>query len=488
MERPNLKNNFIFRLLYDMVTVVLPFITMPYVTRVLGPDGCGIYSYTHANVTYFVLFAVLGTSGYGIRTISRNRDNRNTYSTIFWEIEMLTICSSLIALAGFFCFFLFLEQYRTYYLILSIFIVSALLDISWFFTGLEQLSYMTCVFVTVKVLGTISIFVFVRSSDDLLVYFIINASVQFLSNLSMWIFAHKFLVRIPMKELHIFRHLKETLIFFIPTIAISIYTVLDKTLIGLITQETAQNGFYDNATQVINGVKTLVYVSIGFVMGARTSYLFANNRTKEVKEKIELSMNYIMFLAIGFGFGILGVASNFVPLFLGKKFAGAIPLLKLMTPLIAIVGISNCLGSLYYNPVGKRKTSAGFIIIGALSNLLCNLILIPHYGARGATIGTIIAESVISLLYLFFCDRFFSLKQLFLISYRKLFAGGLMLLEVIMIGKWSFNPYVVTLCQIIVGGVTYIVLLFILRDPIIQTITQYIEKSLANKRSRCHED
>ena len=171
---------------------------------------------------------------------------------------------------------------------------------------------MTSANILIKILGTICIFLFVKSPDDLTIYILINVSIQVVSNLSMWLFIPQYLVRVSFKELQIFRHLKETLIFFIPTIAISIYTVLDKTLIGLITHETAQNGYYDNATQIIGGVKAVVYVSIGMVMSARTSYLFAQHKTQEVKDKIQLTMNYIMFLALGCGFGILAVADNFV--------------------------------------------------------------------------------------------------------------------------------------------------------------------------------
>ena len=138
MNRPSLKINYIFRVIYDVVAVLIPFVTMPYVTRVLGPENCGIYSYTHANVTYFVLLSVLGTSGYGIRTIARNRENRNLYSKLFWEIELLTVVSSMVALLGFVFFYQLVDEYKYYYLILGILIVSALLDISWFYTGLER--------------------------------------------------------------------------------------------------------------------------------------------------------------------------------------------------------------------------------------------------------------------------------------------------------------------------------------------------------------
>ena len=463
------------------MAVLIPFITMPYVTRVLNPEGCGIYSFTHANITYFVLFSVLGTAGYGVRTIARNRDNIVTRSKLFWEIELLTVVSSMISLIAFFIFFYNVNEYKTYYLILSGFIISALLDISWFFTGLERIGYMTSANILIKILGTICIFLFVKSPDDLTIYILINVSIQVVSNLSMWLFIPQYLVRVSFKELQIFRHLKETLIFFIPTIAISIYTVLDKTLIGLITHETAQNGYYDNATQIIGGVKAVVYVSIGMVMGARTSYLFAQHKTQEVKDKIQLTMNYIMFLALGCGFGILAVADNFVPLFLGNKFTGAIPLLKLMTPLVAIIGISNCLGSLYYSPVGKRKTSAEFIIIGAIINLIFNLILIPHLGAVGATIGTIIAESTISFLYLLFCDHFFTFKQLLDISFKKLTAGVIMLFAVKLIGQWNANAYIVTFVQIVSGAVIYISLLALMQDFIVKMGFAYTKKRLQKK-------
>lgn len=467
MNKPSLKINYAFRTLYDAVAVLLPFVTMPYVTRVLGPDNCGIYSFTHANVTYFVLLATLGTTGYGIRTISRNRNNKFEYSKLFWEIELLTVVSSVISIIGFFVFYSLVSEYKNYYLILSLLIISAMLDISWLFTGLEHIGVMSSVNVVIKIIGATSIFLFVKSPDDLIIYFHINVLVIFASNLSMWIIAPRYLIRIPFKELKVFRHIKETLIFFIPTIAISIYTVLDKTLIGLITHETSQNGYYDNATQLIGGVKVLVYTSIGYVMGARTSFLFAENKIEEVKEKIDLSMNYIMFLAIGSGLGILSVADNFVPLFLGEKFVGAVPILKLMTPLIAIIGISNCLGSLYYSPVGKRKTSAGFIVIGSITNLVLNLILIPRFGAAGATVGSIIAESTISILYLSFCDNFFTFKKLFLIVYKKIIAGIIMVGVIYIVGSIPISKGIVTAIQILLGGLSYIFFLIIFKDNIV---------------------
>ena len=357
-------------------------------------------------------------------------------------------------------------------------IFSALLDISWFFTGLERIGYITGVNIVIKTIGMVSIFAFVKDSNDLFVFCLINSLMQVLSNLSMWIFAPKFLVKVPIRELHIFRHFKETLIFFVPTIAISIYTVLDKTLIGLITKETSQNGYYDKATQLISIVKTFVFSSMGMIMGARTSYLFAANKLQEVKDKIRLTMDYIIFLAIGCGFGILAVSDNFIPLFLGDKFEGSISLLKLMTPLVYIVGISNCLGSLYYSPVGKRRISARFIIIGSITNLFFNLLLIPRFGATGATLGTIIAESVISILYLSFCDKFFTYQQLLLLSYKKVIAGLLMFGFVYLIGLIPSNAYLVTILQIVLGGTAYTLILVLLRDSIVKISFDLIKNIL----------
>lgn len=134
----------------------------------------------------------------------------------------------------------------------------------------------------------------------------------------------------------------------------------------------------------------------------RHAYLFAEKRFDEIHKKIAISFNYIFFMGFGCCFGIMGVAKTFVPFFFGPGYDQVVGLLYLFSPIIVIIGISNCLGSQYYTPCGKRKESTNYLIAGSVVNLILNLLMIPRFGAEGAAIASVIAETVVSVLYVKF--------------------------------------------------------------------------------------
>ena len=144
MNQPSVKKNYIYRLSYEILILLTPFITTPYVSRVLGADGIGIYSYTSSIMTYFTLFAALGTASYGAREIAQHRDDRQKSSKLFWEIELMTVGTSLICLLVWIFVILFSSGYRYYYLALTQTLFGTMADISWYFTGYEQIKY--CLF------------------------------------------------------------------------------------------------------------------------------------------------------------------------------------------------------------------------------------------------------------------------------------------------------------------------------------------------------
>ena len=249
-------------------------------------------------------------------------------------------------------------EYKPYFLALVPTLFASMFDISWFYTGQEAVGYTVFWNAICKIAGVVLIFSFIKSKDDVVAYIMLNSLILMFGNLSMWIFLPKFLVRVSVKSLRIWHHFKETLIYFIPTIATSIYTVLDKTLIGLITNDAYQNGFYEQATKIINIAKTASFVALNSVMGARLAYLFAENKIEEAKSKIKTAMNMILLLTIGSMFGVVAIASDFVPVFFGEGYEPVIDLLYLMAPLIVIIGISNCIGTQYYTPIGKTKIAS----------------------------------------------------------------------------------------------------------------------------------
>ncbi len=464
---PSVKKNIVFRIVYEALNLLIPFVTTPYVARVLGADGVGKYSYTYSILVYFMIFGALGTMTYGSREISQNRDDKAKLSYLFWGIESVSVITSSISLCLWAVLICVSNEYKYYFMALTPFLLSTMLDVSWFFNGLEQIKKLVFRDTIIKIAATISLFLFVRSPQDIYVYCLIYSCFSLLGSMSTWMLLPGMIKFTGFKNLDIKQHFRQSLVYFIPTIAISIYTVLDKTLIGIITRNSYQNGYYEEATKLIAVLKVFAYSAINSVLTVRVSYLFKNKEYDEIKKIINKSIDLILMLSVGAAFGVIGIAENFIPIYLGEEFNPAVVILCVMSPLVIIVGVSHCMGSQYYTPSGKRSQSSKYIITGAAINLLLNLLLIPKYDALGAVIATLIAEITISFLYVKMSNGFMSFIYIFTCLWKKLIAGAIMFGLVYFTGKMFSNHFVVLL-QIFIGLVTYPLILVIFKDNTIK--------------------
>lgn len=467
MKEVSLKKNIFLSTLFQVLKIITPFITAPYVSRILGVGNIGIYSYTSSYSMYFTLFAGLGTVSYGTREIARVRNDEDQRSQLFWEIEVLSILSTLVAIVAW-GFFTFLnKKYQGLYLVLTFNLVAVMFDISWFYAGIERFQYTVGWNSFFKVLSTILLFVLVKKPSDLLIYAFLMSFQLVLGNLGMWTGLRRYIHNVDIKSIRLKKHFHETLIYFVPTIATSIYNVLDKTMIGLITHSTKENGYYEQANKVLDMMKTLTFVALNSVMTARISFLYAEEKFDEIKRRISESADYVMFMGIGMLFGLCGVAGKFVPLFFGPGYDKTIYLLYIMAPVIVIIGISNCLGSQYYNPVGRRKDSAKYIIAGAITNFCLNSVMIPMMKSYGAAIATVIAELLITVLYVVNDNGYLTWKKIISLCYRKLVAGIIMFALLLIINKIIADPFISLCLMIILGVLCYISVLAVLKDSFI---------------------
>lgn len=464
---PSIKKNFALSTAYQILILAVPFITAPYISRVLGADGIGVYSFTSSIVGYFVLFATLGTMSYGAREISRARNDRKLLSRFFWEIELLVICTTTACLILWGIWVLMAPKYNLIYLILSIQLFGVIADISWFFTGLEQFKYIVFRNSIVKIVGIILLFLFIRERDDLALYIFLMTIINVLGALSMWIYIPKMVDRIDWRTLNIKPHFKETLIYFIPAVATSVYTILNKVLLGFVGSDIRENGYYEQATKIISIGQTLTFVALNSVLGSRISYLFAEQKIEEIHLRIDKSLHYILLIGLGLSFGLIAISPKFVPWFFGAGFEPTILLIQLLSPIILIIGISNCLGSQYYTPAGLRKQSAQYIIVGAVVNLILNIILIPLYGAVGAVIGSLTAELTITILYLKNCSDFMTLRQILHNSWRKFIAAVIMFAAIYLVSNYFDNNTTSVIVSTFTGVIVYGIVLLLMRDQLV---------------------
>ena len=469
-SEPSLKKNIAISTVYQVLLIILPLITAPYIARVLGPEQSGIYDFTTSIQTYFSMFAALGTATYGAREIARVRNDLTRRSVLFWEIELMTVMTSAACIVAWMIFIAAAPRYKIYYVVLTMGILSTMFDISWFFAGMEQFKYTISKNAVCKLAGVALMFIFVRDQDDLLIYIIIMTASTMLGNLSMWFYVPRFIEKVDFKTLTFRRHFHETLIYFIPSIATSVYTVLDRTLIGVIRQDKAENGYYHYTMQIIKMMKALTFSSLNMVLGSRIAYLFAEEKYDEIKERIRDSINYILFMGMGICFGLIGVAPRFIPIFLGPGYDRVVTMLTLMSPIVVIIGISNCLGSQYYTPSGNRRLSARFIIIGALVNLMLNLILIPRFWGYGAIVASLIAETVITVLYLKFCKGYLTLQTLFAEGWKKLAAGIIMLAVIRAVDSFIAPDLIALALEVLLGFSVYCLAIAVLRDTFLSEI------------------
>ena len=478
--QPSLKKNIAISTLYQILLIILPIVTAPYIARVLGPDQSGVYDYTTSIMTYFAMFAALGTASYGVREIARVRDDAAMRSKLFWEIELMTVMTSSVCIVVWFIFIALTPQYKTIYLVLTMGLLSTMFDISWFFAGMEQFKYTVTKNAACKLIGVILMFLFVKKQEDLLLYVIIIISSTMIGNLSMWLYVPRFVEKVDFRTLTFRKHFHETLIYFVPTVATSVYTVLDRTLIGVITKNKAENGCYHYAMQIVNMMKALTFSSLNMVLGSRLSFLFAEKKYDEIKEKIADSTNYILFMGIGICFGMIGVAKRFVPVFLGAGYDRVVTMLILMSPIVIIIGISNCLGSQYFTPAGYRKLSARYIIIGAVVNLLLNLVLIPKFWGYGAIVASLIAEGAITVLYLKNCNGYLRVSTIIKDSWKKLIAGLIMLIVIKVLDGIISSDIVALFVEVAVGFTAYLAAVTLLRDSFMTDLV--MGKILKRKR------
>ena len=484
MKKRSLTKNYIYNLSYQIIILILPLLTAPYISRVLGAENIGIYSYTISITTYFVTFGALGIALYGQREIAYLQNDKKEYSKTFYEIILLRAIAMFISLTIFYFVFVFKQnEYQIYYRILLLEIIGNLFDISWFFQGLEEFKKTVMRNTIVKILSLISIFSFVKTRDDLYIYFIIYVLSIFIGNISLWFYLPKYVKKTKIKELNVFRHFKPTIALFIPQIAIQVYTLLDKTMIGTIIADKAEVGYYDQSQKIIKVVLTVV-TSLGTVMMPRIANTYAEGNKKKIEEYMSKSFNMVFFLAFPIVFGIIIISDVFVPIFFGDGYIPVINLMKVISPIILLIGLSNVTGTQYLLPTKRQKEFTLSVVFGACVNFSLNMFLIPRYGALGASVGTVLAELTVSCIQAYFVKDDFNIKNIIRLSWKYVFSSLIMFAICSVCGVFIHSNWISAIIQIVIGGLTYITVLLILKDSFLMDIVNKLLIKFNIRRTR----
>ncbi len=475
--KKSITKNYMYNLIYQILTLALPLITTPYISRVLGAQNIGIYSYTISISTYFILFGSLGISLYGQREIAYLQEKKEAYSKIFWEVVILRFITMSIAMLIFYITFVNFGQYKMYYAILLLELVANCLDISWFFGGLEEFKKTVSRNIIVKIISIICIFTFVKSSNDLSLYFWIYVSSVLIGNISLWLYLPKYLKKVHIKELNILKHLKSTIALFIPQIAIQIYTVLDKVMIGSIIMDKSEVGYYEQSQKIVKMLLAIV-TSLGTVMSPRMANTFINGDSEKMKQYMKKSFNFVFLLSFPMVFGLILVSRQFVPIFFGSGYEKVATLINVISPIIIAIGLSGVIGTQYLLPTKKQKEFTISVAIGAITNFLINLLLIGKYGGVGASVGTVIAEICVTIVQFILIRKEFAVHNIFKMSIQYFVSAVVMFGICSIIANFINNSLYCIITQVFVGILVYVSCLLILKNEFIYTILDKVKQKL----------
>ena len=484
MIKKNITKNYTFNLIYEILIIILPFITIPYISRIFGADGIGIYSYTLSISSYFIMIGSLGINYYAKKEISYVQGVRVKRTILFWECIILKIILMSIVLIIFYFAFAKFGEYSLYFKILCLEILAYMVDISWFFQGIEEFKKTVSRNILVKVISIICIFIFIKEKKDLYLYFLIYVSSILIGNLSLWFYLPKQLSRrINIKKITILKHLKPILALFILQVAFQVNNVIGKTMIGSMVNNISEVGYYDQSYKIIMILLSMI-TAMGTTMFPRISNCFARNQTIKIKEHINNSLNFVYFLGMPMVFGIITISDKLVPIFFGNGYEKVIILVKLLSPIIILYGLTNVFGDQYLLPTKKHKLYTISIITGTIVNLFLNLLLIPKLFAMGSEIARICAEFSMLILHLYFVRKELNIKEILLKFKNYLFASLMILVNGYALTFIVKNNLICITLQIIFGVIIYFSILFILKDKFfLFTLNKffYILKSIKRK-------
>lgn len=474
--------NYLYNMLYQIFVLIVPLVTMPYISRVIGPTGIGVNTFTYAITQYFILFGTLGVNLYGSREIAYRRGDKHKLSKAFWEIETLLITSITIATVAFLVYVWFSKEYQMYYLAQGVALVAVAFDISWFFMGLENFKVTVTRNILVKAISLVLIFTLVKSKDDLFIYILITSLSVLIGNITLWPYLRKQVTMIKFSELSPITHLKPSLVLFIPQVAINVYALLNKPMLKIF-DSIQGTGFFDSSDKIIKLLVALL-TSLATVVMPRVANSFINGDNEQIERLLRKSFDYISFLSIPFMFGLAAVSKSFSIWFFGQDFAPVGQVLLIQSMVIPIIAWASITGNQYLLPTNHNKEYTISVIAGAVVNLILNIPLIIKFGVFGAAVSTIIAELVVTAIQVYYVGKEFSVRLLFKGSWRYWAAGIPMFIIVYFLDARLPISLINLVIEVSLGIIIYFGLLVVMKTPILKDIYQMLKAGL--KRRRAH--
>lgn len=475
LKKNSLHKNYFLQIANTLIVNVIPIFTIPYLTRVLGPDNLGYYSYLASIVSYFVLFANLGSASYGIREVAYSQASKEEYSEKFCSIQLMRTIIGSGVLFVYLIFCLFFNADKIVLFILALNILNVIVDISWFYSGLEDFSTVVRRTMIIKVLYVLALFLTVNSIDDFHRYVLIEVGALICTSISLWKGIRKRII-FSLKSAP-WHHFRNFISFFIPALAIQLYTVVDKTMIGIFAVDTYnENAYYEFAQNIVRSC-LFICTALTTVSSPRISFSIASHDYEQMRNRLYFSYRFVWFTALPICVILWFIAPVFVPAYFGPGYDKVAILIRVLCPLVPIIGLSTTSGNQFFMPMDYVKFQSISLITGSIVNICLNLILIPKYASIGASIASVIAEfsvSTMQLVFIHHCDQL-KIWKILGSSFKYIIACIVMIIVYSFITPFFSTGIISAAIMALIGVVVYFIILLFFRDD---WVCGYIQKNI----------
>ena len=465
-SKPSVSNNYILNLLVNVFSMLVPVITTPYISRALGSESIGIYSYCLSIETYFVVLGSLGIPTYAKREIASVRNDKNKLNRTFSELLIMQVVLIILSLALYIIFAIFINsKYRLMFSVCGLGIFAAIFDVSWLFLGVEDFKTIVRRSVVFKAICVALIFLFVKKPEDLYIYALSLMSANLLCNFWL-IFSSKKIIKFQRPSFNsILKHFKPSLFLLLPSMVTTVYAVIDKTMLGMISKNMSEVGYYEQSQKIVTLSLTLI-TSLGAVLMPRLAALFSEGKKSEFNHYINKGISAICFVSLPLAVGCFIVSDNLVPWFYGPGFEKITILLKIFSPMLFFMGLSDLIGVQAFVALRKEKQLLIINIATTAINLILNAILIPHFLCVGAAFATLISELIKCVVFIVLGYRYIEILSLIKSLLKYSVIAIIMGISLFFIQSRYINSSSIinTIVLVIIGGLIYLLCLLILKD------------------------
>ncbi|MDM0466711.1 flippase [Clostridium perfringens] len=478
----SISKNIIFKFLLNIFNVVVPIIVSPYVLRVLGPDIMGSINFSQTIYGYFFIFAGFGVYQYGLREISRVRDNKDKLSEVFTSLFTLTLITNIITTVAYILFIRINYSQSEIYVTCMILVFNLLSNIfytEWVNEGLENYDFITVKTIIIRIVYVILLFIFIKTASDFKEYMILLVLSTFLNNIVSFIYIKK-KIHFNFKRITLFKHIKPMFLVVILSNANVLYTQLDRFFIGEYVGMDSV-AYYTAAQNISNIINTLLMTVITVTIPRMSNYIFSESHEKyeNLLDKISKVYFIILFPA---SIGLFVLAKEVIIIYGGYEYLLATPMLQVFAIYIISLGYEMILSNQVMYIKGKEKEQVKITFIGGAINFVLNIGLLWFgiFNGTNAIITTMLANIVVIILEYIYMKTILKLNfNIFGIDKLKYLLISLIFIPVtIIISKITNGILMFTFMVIVVNFSLYIFILFITKDKILLEI---INKLLVKK-------